>query len=383
MPNRKIMKRQFIIILNFFLFTQLTSCQNMDHYKTEKFEWEGDATAPEDYPMWIISPHSFILSNGYQAVIPNDSFMADGWRGSLRSWSIGESNKPMPDSLKIAWYSYTENKFYKGNFKMPQEKIYNLFKEGYLIYGIDTKRLVHDGYDKKELHKETYSSITVGLAPKGMVVVWASGQNKIEIGRFQGEEVPEGPEANRMWEQITDLSSRSIVVKKRFEKYTPEVQQEVLQGKISSKKWDDYRIRYPWKIVFNQKLEVYDFYARFFNSEKIGLPPTKDQESYNRIILENKPKAVPSDFGIFVKTLNGIKYWIRVNSCDEHEIIEVFKKLNQISPNQDITIQININETFTKIDVIIKNDVKEVVFEKCKTKLILIDKRAEEILKKY
>lgn len=54
----------------------------------------------------------------------------------------------------------------------------------------------------------------MGLAPKGMVVVWASGQNKIEIGRFQGEEVPEGPEANRMWEQITDLSSRSIVVKK-------------------------------------------------------------------------------------------------------------------------------------------------------------------------
>ena len=379
------MIKKTIIIVTVILSTQLISCQQMEkleNYKTEKFEWNGDATAPVGYPMWIIYPHSFILSDGYEAVIPNATDMEDGWERSARSWSVGESNKAMPDSLKIAWYSLTEDKFYKGNFKMPQEKIYNIFKDGYLIYGIDAKRLVCEGYDKKELHKETFSALTVGLAPKGMVVVWASGQNKIEIGRFQGKEVPEGPEADILWKQIAELSDRPISVKQSMREFTPEVQKEVLQGKISSKKWDDYRIRYPWKIAFNQKLEIYDFYARFFNSEKIGLPPTTDQESYNRIILENKPKAVPSDLGIFVKTINGIKYWIRVNSCDEHEIIEVFKKLNQISPNQDITIQININETFTKIDFIIKNDIKEVVFEKCKTKLILIDKRAEEILKK-
>lgn len=239
------MIKKIAIMLSITLTTQLTSCQKMDTYKTEKFEWDGDATAPEGYPMWIIYPHGFILSSGYQAVIPNETEMQDGWERSARSWSVGESNKAMPDSLKIAWYSLTENKFYKGSFKMPQEKIYKLFKDGYLIYGIDTKKLVYEGYNKKELHKETFSALTVGLAPKGMVVVWASGQNKIEIARFQAEEVPEGPEADKMWEQITYLKDRPLAVKQQMASFTSEVREEVLNGKISSKRWDDYRLRYP------------------------------------------------------------------------------------------------------------------------------------------
>ncbi|WP_456315487.1 DUF2931 family protein [Pseudomonas shirazensis] len=353
----------------------------MDTYKTEKFEWDGDATAPAGYPMWIIYPHSFILSDGYEAVIPNESFMEDGWEGSANSWSVGESNKAMPDSLKITWYSYTEDKFYKGNFKMPQEKIYQLFKDGYWIYGIDTNRLVYEGYDKKELHKETFSALTVGLAPKGMVVVWASGQNKIEIGRFQGEEVPEGPEADKMWKQIAELSDRPISVKQSMAEFIPEVREEIINRQISSKRWDDYRLRYPWKIVFNQRLEIYDYYVRFFNSEKIGLPPTTNQTSYNKEILETKDKAVPSAFGIFVKSENGLKHWIRVDSFDEEEIIDSFKNLARISPNGDITMQINVDESFKKMNVVLKNDFKQIVLEKCKTKIFLIDKRAEELLK--
>lgn len=190
------MKNKIIVLVSILLTSQFISCQKMeksDNYKTEKFEWNGNATAPHDYPMWIISPNYFVLSNGYEAVIPNETIMNDGWKGSARSWSLGESSKAMPDSLKIAWYSYTENKFYRGNFKMPQQKLYNLFKEGYLIYGIDFKRLVRESYDKKELHKETFGSITVGLAPKGMVVIWATGQNKIEIGRFQEKKFQKDP----------------------------------------------------------------------------------------------------------------------------------------------------------------------------------------------
>lgn len=379
------MIKKATIIISIILTTQFISCQQMEKsekYKTEKFEWDGDATAPVGYPMWIIYPHSFILSNGYEAVIPNNSEMQDGWGGSLRSWSVGESNKAIPDSLKIAWYSYTEDKFYKGNFKMPQEKIYNLFKDGYLIYGIDTKRLVNDGYKKKELHKETYDALTVGLAPKGMVVVWASGQNKIEIGRFQGEEVPKGKEEDKMWEQITYLKNRPIAVKQQIANFTAKVRDEVLQGKISSKRWDTYRLRYPWKVTFNQSLEIYDFYIQFFNSEKIGLPSTTDQLSYNKIILENSLKAVPNNLGIFVKSQNGLKYWIRIDYFEEQEVIQTFKDLAKISPNNDITMLINIDESFTEISVVLKNDIKEIILEKCKTKLFLIDKRAEELLKK-
>lgn len=379
------MKKKAIIILSIILTTQFISCQQMeklDNYKVEKFEWDGDATAPEGYPMWIIYPHSFILSDGYEAVIPNATDMEDGWERSARSWSVGESNKAMPDSLKIAWYSYTEDKFYKGNFKMPQEKIYNLFKDGYLIYGVNWEKADKNDDYRKELHKETFSALTVGLAPKGMVVVWASGQNKIEIGRFQGEEVPEGPEADKMWEQIAELSDRPISVKQSMGEFTTEVREEILNGKISSKRWDDYRLRYPWKVAFNQSLEIYEYQIRFFNSEHFGYPPTKDQVSYNKIILENSLKVVPNYLGIFVKSQNGAKHWIRIDSFDEQEVIQAFKYLSKISPNSDITMLVNVDDAFKNVTIVLKNDVKEIVLEKCKIKLFLIDKRAEELLKK-
>ncbi|MDQ6472678.1 DUF2931 family protein [Flavobacterium sp. LHD-80] len=364
-------------MLGIIFTTQFISCQKMDTYKTEKFEWDGDATAPEGYPMWIIYPHSFILSDGYEAVIPNDSFMEDGWEGSGRSWSVGESNKAMPDSLKIAWYSYTEDKFYKGNFKMPQEKIYQLFKDGYWIYGVNWEKADKNDDYTKELHKETFSALTVGLAPKGMVVIWATGQNKIEIGRYQAEAVPEGEEADRMWKQIADLSDRPISVKQSIAEFTPEVREEVLNGKISSKKWDDYRLRYPWKVVFNQSLEVYDYHVYFFNSEKFGYRSTNDQASYNKIIMENKSKAVPSAIDLSVKSPNGLKHLIRIDSFDEGEIINSFKNLAGISPNGDITIQINVDESFKEMNVVLKNDFKQIILEKCKTKIFRMDKKAK------
>lgn len=380
-PKKRIMKK-IILLLSIILTTQPTSCQKMENYKTEKFEWDGDATAPSGYPMRITYPHSFILSDGYEATIPNGSEMEDGWEGSANSWAVGEAYKAMPDSLKIAWYSYTENKFYKGNFKMPQEKLYNLFKDGYLIDGIDAKRLIYEGYDKKELHKETFSSITVGLAPKGMVVVWASGQNKIEIGRYQAEAVLEGPEADRMWKQIADLTDRPIVVKERMEiHFSPEVREEVLLDKISSKRWDDYRKRYPWKVAFNQKLEIYDFYVRFYNSEIIGNPPTTDQIAYNKNILQSNLKAVPKKFGAFVKSLDGTKHWLRIDAFDEQEALDSFQNLSKISPDSEITMLLNVDDSFTKMTIILKNDYKQIELKKCKTKIFLIDKRAEEILK--
>jgi len=173
-----------IIFLFSLLTIQLISCQEKENMTTEKFDWDAQATAPSSYPMVILSPNIFYSNNGeFINLIPNRSNMQDGWDGSARSWS--NDPKPVPDHLSILWLSETEMKIYRGEFKLPQEKLYRLFKDGYMIYGQRP-----DGKDGKEdLHRETYSSITVGLAPQGMVVVWAVGQNVVEIGRYQAEEV--------------------------------------------------------------------------------------------------------------------------------------------------------------------------------------------------
>ncbi|WP_253790990.1 DUF2931 family protein [Flavobacterium sp. HSC-32F16] len=96
--------------------------------------------------------------------------------------------------MSIVWYVPTEMKIYEGEFALPQQKIYNLFKEGYMRYSIPIES--KDG--KETLHWETYNSLTIGLAPKGMVVVWMDGQNKIEIGRYQAREL-DRKEANEVY----------------------------------------------------------------------------------------------------------------------------------------------------------------------------------------
>ena len=367
------------IIILLILTTQLGSCQKkMENYKTEKFEWDGDATAPEGYSMIIVSPNFFKLDEGKLALIPNMSGMDYGWSGSARSWSVGESFKTMPDSLHIAWFSNTENKFYEGNFKMPQEKLYTLFKNGYLVYGQRP-----EGTDGKEdLHKETFRAITVGIAPKGMVVVWASGQNKIEIGRYQGQEVNK-VESNRMWKHFfkgvggSDPGDMPLQIpKKELETFLPHVQQEIKEGKINSKQWDDYRLRYNWKIECNQPFEIYDYYIGYFNSEYMSyLSPSITQEAFNKNILEPSSKVVPNDLGIYLTTRDGVNRLIRVDPFDEQETIAAFKSLEVASPKQDITMFINVDSGFKQFTVTLKNDKKEILLKKCTLKLFTLTEK--------
>ena len=55
--------------------------EKLPKYKTEKFEWDGDATAPKGYSMIIVSPNYFRLEGIKLAFIPDMSSMEDGWGG--------------------------------------------------------------------------------------------------------------------------------------------------------------------------------------------------------------------------------------------------------------------------------------------------------------
>ena len=357
--------------MGIFLITQLSSCQKkMENFKTEKIEWEGQSTAPEDYAVVIMSPNVFYSNNGkYISLIPNLEYLHSGWSGAAGGWE--SAPKPMPDHLSIAWYSHTENKIYKGEFEMPQEKLYNLFKEGYMIYGQRP-----DGTDGKEdLHKETYNSLTVGIAPKGMVVVWAAGQNRIEIGRYQAEKLSR-KEANELYNsQSSGIDMPKTIVKAQLDRMTPKVQEEIKHNKISSKQWDDYRLRYHWKVEFNKQLVIYDYYIRYFNSEEDGyLKPEITQEEFNKNILESTSKVVPNKFGMYVTAQNGKNYLIRLETLDEQETIEGFKSMNEASPDQPITMFINVDDDFKKFTVTLKNDKKEILLQKATLKLFTLDK---------
>jgi hypothetical protein len=368
------MKNKTILLFTFILIAQLTSCQKKENMNEEKFDWEGMACTPAGYPVVVLSPNIFYSNGGkYITLIPNMSNTAGSdWTGSGSGWSSEPS--PAPDHLSIVWYAPTEMKIYEGEFELPQQKIYKLFKEGYMRYGIPI-----DSEDGKEtLHWETYTSLTAGLAPKGMVVVWLDGLNKVEIGRYQAHELGKA-EANEVFKRHFKLSGdmpetvvESELVSRRV---TPEVQEIIKQGKISYKQWDDYRLRYNWKVEFNKPLEMYFLDMEFFNSEKLGyLPPSMSQESFNKIILEPTSKVVPSYIGMYVTAKNGRKYLIRLETLDEKETIEAFKKLEEVSSKAIITVFITVDDDFKKFSVTLKNDKKEIILEKALLRLFTLDK---------
>jgi hypothetical protein len=372
MLKLNLMKNKTILLFTFILIAQLTSCQKKENMNEEKFDWEGMACTPAGYPVVVLSPNIFYSNGGkYITLIPNMSNTAGSdWTGSGSGWSSEPS--PAPDHLSIVWYAPTEMKIYEGEFELPQQKIYKLFKEGYMRYGIPI-----DSEDGKEtLHWETYTSLTAGLAPKGMVVVWLDGLNKVEIGRYQAHELGKA-EANEVFKRHFKLSGDmpETINKLKFDKLTPKVQEEIKQDKFSCKQWDDYRLRYNWKVEFNKTLEMYRYFIEYYNSENSGyLPLAMSQESFNKIILEPTSKVVPSYIGMYVTAKNGRKYLIRLETLDEKETIEAFKKLEEVSSKAIITVFITVDDDFKKFSVTLKNDKKEIILEKALLRLFTLDK---------
>ena len=163
-----------------FLFVLLlitaAGCKNKTKAQkmNEKFNWTGTVSAPEEYPMEV-----------YEGAIIADDFtfrfdemwgtQNTGWGETGGVFSIDREQMDAPDSLKFTWLSLIEKKFYSGSWKLNKDKIARLFREGF----------VNDVTHKKD----TYKMIKVGLAPKGLVVVWLSGTGfQTEVGSYQATE---------------------------------------------------------------------------------------------------------------------------------------------------------------------------------------------------
>jgi hypothetical protein len=387
--KRTIGIHKIILLFTFVLMMQLSSCQKKEN-KTEKksydekFYWNAVACTPKGYPVTLISTNLLHSQEGqeynefssqggkYTTDISNhDETDGSSWGGS---GNVGRNgSNPAPDRLDMMWYSPTENKIYEAKLKLPKKKIYDLFKEGYMFYKI------YD--DKKALNWETYDNLTVGLAPKGMVVLWMCKYNQIEIGRYQAQEVSKVETDEIFKEELAYLlinGKRPKIISKeqlKNREIPPKVIEKIKQGTISYKQWDDYRLRYNWKVEFNKPLKMYRYFIEYYNGEKQHyLPPRMSQELSNKIILRPSSKVVPNYINIYVSAPNGRNYQLLLSPLDEQETIEAFKTLETASPKAIITVFITVDDDFKKFSVTLKNDKKEIILEKALLRLFTLDK---------
>ena len=279
------MKKQLKNIALLLLIVIVASCKNDKNMveKFESFEWDAETGADETAPMEIIYSE-FIMSDGSTGFIPSGQYLNDTWGvSSSGSMSVGEDRKKVPDSLRIIWFSYAENKFFKGHFQLPQKKMYNIFKKDY-------------GYDimpNGTKSKNRCNGYTLAIAPQGMITLWMSAEGSIEIGTYYAEET-----FDIDWNSFSKNPNREEVVKDYQKDMPAFVQEEIAQNKISNQYFKNRLQRYHYTIGTNREdFKIIDYNIGFINKEVIR----KSNSGLEYLTDTINGKAVPYDMTLFIK----------------------------------------------------------------------------------
>ncbi|MBF4491706.1 DUF2931 family protein [Flavobacterium sp. MR2016-29] len=256
-----------ISILLFFGI-MLSSCME------KKYEWSADISAPREYPIEVytgaVGDYFFSQMGG---------FTNAGW-GNAGSVDFIEA--PLPDSFDMTWLSYVDNKFYTGEWKLPTEKIEELFDLGFYST-VGGKEVI-----------EPYKYINIGFAPKGMVIVWVAGNGKqVEVGRFQAHETVIDP---RLISEDEKYMFRKDYAKDNLNNdfvISKDLREQIKQyGFPPPEVYEQYREKYSWKpkIILPEGCKITSLYIKMCNGEI--------EDSFNRP-MELKKRAVPYQFEIY------------------------------------------------------------------------------------
>ena len=316
----------------------------------KEFELWAMESAPFNYPMQIVSG-SLIYHDGSGSIyIPDRSTIDAGWGQGISYHDPGEDKKPLPDQLKITFFSYTENQFYQGRFDLPYEKMLKMFQQGYI-----------DPYDRKHIN---YKRVIVGVAPGGAVAVWLRGVSKItEVFYGQAEKI----DGDWGWINTNPDYTREEYIRLDIEESleTPEALAALQQNGVPVERWPFYhKTRYHWQPYFTGMKARDDliYTLKFYNGEFDYLYVPLDKK------LASETRAVPSDLYF---TWNPTGYLVNdrvVKSYfDEAEIFAAFEKLGK--HNQPLKMELRMepekNYDFT---IWLHNDKESIELKKTRVK---------------
>ncbi len=139
--------------------------------KEKRFEWLPTECADERYPMELVSGGLY-GSDGLIAALPSGKTVNNGWGQIGSRHLIGAPHKPVPNSLKLSWFSYAEDQFFAGTVALPHAELTQLFERGFVGPLMGTR--------------ETWTKIIVGMGLGGWTSVWLAGGELVrEVARAQ------------------------------------------------------------------------------------------------------------------------------------------------------------------------------------------------------
>ena len=343
-------------ILLFLLLTlQLASCQNHNsnnkNMNEPQYDWGVAVNVPIGYPIRFYAAMvggTPISREFYTKKEKPDWGNAYGYE----SHSMGY----LPASVDMVWLSYKEDCFYRLKTAIDYEKIAKLFREGY------EERLPNG-----EVKHTTYNTVVVGIAPGGVVVLWAGNAYfKItEIGRYQAEKIDlkEPPGLDSHQRLIFSKEDREETLNSDLA--IPKAVREANKNKpIPFGLWDSYRDhQYQWYPTFeipNGRIGDVDYQYwngeadTFFFTDFITLEEHKDVFAPKELYHNIRKLPLYKEIRFTYKAEDGIKYGVGLQ-FDWEDILATYKKVFGEHPEEvkaHLDIRINRENTYLTVRLV-------------------------------
>ncbi|WP_454937147.1 DUF2931 family protein [Capnocytophaga leadbetteri] len=350
------MIKTIIIITLILLALWLTGCwgykakQNKANAQPE-YEWGVAVNTPIGYPIRFYAAmvgSTPIVRELYSITEEPDWGNAFGYEST--------SMEELPQNVDMVWLSLKEDCFYRLKTAIDYEKIAKLFKNGYKVR-------VPNG----EVRHTTYNTIVVGIAPGGVVVLWAGrGYLKItEIGRYQADKIvlkePEGLDNHQRLifdkEYAKRLLTNNTII--------PEDFREANKDKpIPFGLWDSYRDhQYQWYPTFeipNGRIGDVDYQYwngeadTFFFTDFVALEGQKDVFAPQELYHDIRKLPLFKEIRFNYKAEDGIKYGVLVQ-FEWEDTLEAYKKVFGKHPEEvkaHLDIRINRDNTYLAVRLV-------------------------------
>jgi hypothetical protein len=330
------------------LGTTIFACQQGGHGERRgaaqmtRFDWLASNSAPAGCPMEITSG-AFIFPDGGSLYIPPKGLHA-GWGNRVSIHVVGEDTKPLPDQMRITFFSYLENKFYEGTFPLPQALLTKLFSEGYRSF-------------QQESGHDTYTALVAGVAPGGVVAVWASGgERQVEV--FFGQ----AKEADLDWHATmgmpVSVERREFIASSLAEAAESDPLVKPMMERVPFGVWAEHRKRYRWRPVFEGTAPPERINrVHFFNGERDYLVLPLDAAA------AQMSRPVPSIIS-FVDRRAGRSYRM---TFDGQEAVSTFERLGAGNQPVDLVFAARARDGLpAEFEVLVRNATDTVPLRKVK-----------------
>ncbi|RGN38150.1 DUF2931 family protein [Bacteroides oleiciplenus] len=295
------MKILFIVMGILSLFSSCSGKKEKQQEKEGLYKWRPSESAPYLYPTTIHVGY-FGMPDKSTVYIPSKSIVGNSW-GLGQSWHVvGEDYKPLPEAIEIVWLSFTENKFYFVSEWLPKEKLKSLFDEVWINYQGNECR---------------YDALVVGMAPYGMIQIWAAGDaRRTEVCCLHGAKVSV---------PMSEFRPNAVISQdeyvKKIQKYPRIMENLKNNGLPDSLLYENYRKRFDYHIVPQIEMENADLKSiviTYFNGEYDNILWERLEE--NSCSMQARPRKIDVGWNV-----GEDGYFARI-LFDEQAILSLFEK---------------------------------------------------------